>query len=56
MNILYTINNGFVPQVGAGIVSVCENNLEAETIKFFIVSAGIEERNKKELIKLVKKY
>ena len=56
MNIIYTLNDGFVPQVGAGIVSVCENNIEIKNIKFFIVSAGITEKNKKELIKLVKKY
>lgn len=56
MNILYTLNNGFVPQVGAGIVSVCENNLNVKLIKFYIVSAGIEEKNKKELINLGKKY
>ncbi len=56
MNILYTINNGFVPQVGAGICSVCENNLQSEKIRFFIVSAGISEDNKEELTKLVVKY
>lgn len=56
MNILYTLNNGFVPQVGAGICSVCENNLKSDNIKFFIVSAGISENNKQELTNLVNNY
>ena len=30
MNILYTLNDKFVPQVGAGICSICENNKQKE--------------------------
>lgn len=56
MNILYNLNDGFVPQVGAGIVSVCENNKDLTNIHFYILSYGIIEGNKKKLNKLVKKY
>lgn len=56
MNILYTLNDGFVPQVGAGIVSVCENNKEFSEITFYIISYGIQSENKKLLKKLVKGY
>ena len=56
MNIVYTLNDKFVPQVGAGIVSVCENNKEAKDINFYLVSSGITDNNKKELSKLVKNY
>lgn len=34
MNIVYTLNDGFVPQVGAGICSVCENN---KKIRYFFL-------------------
>ena len=56
MNIMYTLNDGFVPQVGAGIVSVCENNRSIKEITFFLISYGIKEKNKKLLKKLVFKY
>ena len=56
MNIIYTLNDNFVPQVGAGIISVLENNKEANSINFYIISSGISEKNKIELTNLVKKY
>ncbi len=56
MNIIYTLNDGFVPQVGAGIVSVCENNKLEKEINFYIVSYGIKEKNKKLLKKLILNY
>ena len=56
MNIVYTLNDNFVPQVGAGIVSVCENNKKFKIIHFFLISSGISDGNKKELIKLVNSY
>ena len=56
MNILYTLNDKFVPQVAAGITSICENNKSIDKINFYIISYGITEKNKKELNKLVKKY
>jgi lipopolysaccharide biosynthesis glycosyltransferase len=56
MNILYTVNNGFVPQVGAGICSICENNKLLDEINFFVVSVGISRENKMELEKLTAHY
>ena len=49
MNILYTINDNFVPQVGAAITSVCVNNKEADEIKFYIFSLQVSDNNKKKL-------
>ena len=56
MNILYTLNDKFVPQVGAGICSICENNKRIKDINFYIISYGIALNNKKKMQKLVKKY
>lgn len=56
MNILYTFNDKFVPQVGASICSVCENNDFMDNITFYIISSGITDKNKKELEKLIKRY
>lgn len=56
MNILYTLNDKFVPQVAGGICSICENNKDVDDINFYLISNGISEENKKELEKFVKKY
>ena len=56
MNILYTLNDKFVPQVAAGIASVCENNKELKDIKFYLFSMGITLENKKKLKKMVSNY
>ena len=56
MNILYTVNDKFVPQLGAGICSVCENNREVEEIHFYVFSSGITSQNKIELQQLAKSY
>lgn len=56
INIVYTLNDGFVPQVGAGICSVCENNKRAHAISFYIISYGISDNNKSKLTKLVYSY
>ena len=41
MNILYTLNDKFVPQVAAGICSVCENNKDIDNITFYLISKEI---------------
>ena len=46
MNIVYTLNDKFVPQVAAGICSVCENNLNASNINFYLISNEISDENK----------
>ncbi len=56
MNIIYTLNDGFVPQVAAAVVSVCENNKLEKEINFYIISYGIKENNKKLLKELVLSY
>lgn len=56
MNILYTLNDKFVPQVSAGICSVCENNKDADEINFYLISDGITDKNKKKLKEFAKKY
>lgn len=56
MNILYTVNDKFVPQIGAGICSVCENNREEKEIHFYVFSLGITNQNKEKLEQLVEKY
>ena len=56
MNILYTLNDLFVPQVAAGITSICENNKSMKTIRFYLMSAGITDENRNKLNKYIKKY
>ena len=56
MNILYTLNDKFVPQVAAGITSVCENNKDVDKIVFYLMSLNISDENKKKLKKYIKKY
>lgn len=36
MNIVYTLNDKFVPQVAASMCSVCENNTDFKQITFFL--------------------
>ena len=55
MDVLYTLNDKFVPQVAAWICSVCENNGRWE-IDFHIISSWIVKENQEELKKLAEKY
>ena len=36
MNILYTVNEAFVPQLAASVASVCENSSPDDAIHFFV--------------------
>ena len=56
MNILYTLNDKFVPQVAAGICSVCENNKDMKEITFYLISKEISEKNKSKLKNFVERY
>ena len=56
MNLFYTVNDAFVPQLGAAICSVCENNREAEDIAFYIGSYNISEANTAQLEALAARY
>lgn len=56
MNILYTANDKFVPQIGAGICSICENNKEVKELSFYILSSGITKENRKKLSNFTNRY
>lgn len=56
MNIFYTSNDGFVPQLGAGICSICENNRAAGEIHFYIGSLGITPEHQAQLAQLGQCY
>lgn len=56
MNILYTINDKFVPQAAAGICSICENNKDVAEKNFYIMGLEITDESKEGLEKLVAKY
>lgn len=56
MNILYTLNDKFVPQVAAGITSVCENNKDIDEITFYLMSLNISKTNEKTLKSYVENY
>ena len=54
MNILYTINNAYVPQAAAAITSVCENNKGMDEIHFYIMSLKVLEEEEKRLTEYVR--
>lgn len=56
MNILYTFNDMFVPQVAAAITSVCENNKDIDEIHFYLMSLNVSEENEKKLEEYIGKY
>lgn len=56
MNILYTVNDKFVPQLATGICSVCENNQKQDTIHFYVLGLEISDANKERLKELVQRY
>ena len=56
MNIFYTINDGFVPQVGAGICSVCENNRQVKEIVFYVGAMEVSEEHQGQLTELAERY
>lgn len=56
MNIVYTLNNKFVPQVAASITSVCENNQNMDSIHFYIIHTDISPSNQKKLNNHILKY
>lgn len=56
MNIFYAADNNFVPQLGAGLCSVCENNKNSDEINFFIGGLNISDKNRELLLSLGEKY
>ena len=56
MNIVYTTNDGFVPQVSACMCSVYENNRDVEELNIFVIAINMKDSYKKVLEKIGKKY
>lgn len=56
MNIFYTADNNFVPQLGAGICSVCESNQAVEEIVFYIGCLRISPEDQSKLARLAQRY
>ena len=49
MNILFTLNDAFVPQVATCMCSIFENNQSVEDIAIYLVGEKISEKNKEKL-------
>lgn len=56
MNIVYTTNDGFVPQVAACMASVYENNKDISELNIFVVSINICDEYKNKLETLASNY
>lgn len=56
MNLFYTADNNFAPQLGAALCSVCENNREAPSIHFYIGALDIAPDNQDKLRHLAEGY
>ena len=56
LNIFYTLDDAFVPQVGASICSVCENNREADKITFFLGIRSVSLPHQAQLQELASSY
>ena len=56
MNLLYTVDNNFVPQLAANICSVVSNHSGIQDITFHVFSNGITEDNQHLLQEVVAKY
>lgn len=49
MNVLYTVDNNFVPQLAASICSICKNNTTMDSISFFVLADKITPENQTKL-------
>lgn len=49
MDILYTTNDAFIPQIATGMCSIFENNKHIKEITIHIISDGISQDNKQKL-------
>ena len=56
MNIVYTTNDGFVPQVAACMTSVYENNKKVKDLNIFVVAINMSKKYQKILKDIGKKY
>lgn len=56
MNVFYTTDNKFVPQVAASICSLFENNKEFDRINVYVASMGVTPENQQKLQDFAKRY
>lgn len=56
MDIFYTVDNNYVPQLATNICSVCRNHPHGEDILFHILSKGISEENQLHLTDFVRGF
>ena len=56
MNILYTLNTAFIPQVAASIASILENNQSANEITFYLIHTDISNQNQDKFIKFIESW
>ena len=49
INIVYTLNDKFIPQVAASIESVLDNSDSSENFHFILISEDLSDLNKKKL-------
>ena len=55
MNIVYTLNDAFVPQVATSMCSILENSSMHKQAHFYLLSEGISSVNQKKLLEFVEK-
>lgn len=56
MNLLYTVNEAFVPQLAASVASVCENSSPDDAIHFFVFCDKVSQTSKETLRSFLNKY
>lgn len=56
MNILYTIDENFIPQLATGISSICENNQQEKEITFYVIEQNIPDKDKIKIINFCNLY
>lgn len=56
MNVFYTTNDAFVPQVATCMCSLFENNKNMPVISVYIASMGITDENKRKLLDFAQTY
>ena len=56
VNLFYTVDDRFVPQLGAAICSVCENNREADRIVFYAGVLEVTQTHQAQLQELASRY
>lgn len=56
MNIVYTTNDGFTPQVATCMVSVYENNKDVKDLDIYVVAIKMNKDYQKKLKEVAKKY